>query len=339
MRHSLYCNVTHSLYCNCTASPLLYCPVCAITGCTDLLALDLRGLAAVAALQSDPESGASLTKPPAPVLMWHALASTPPRDPLSSEGISLLVLQHPLPAATAATAGSHSAPAATAGHGSSANGSSASAASGATAGKGGVLLAFGGYNGKYTNAVSVLRVPPSLAAAPEAPVVHKTPAASAQAKPAAAQDGKKNSAGGAAAAAAAGKEKEKEAMAAAGDAKDRQIAELKAALEAARNVSGGADGTSLWIDAKKLVSVGRDTGTDEPLVLVILAMLVQCFKMVHRFVRPFITLATACLPRACPPAPGAFLYTCTQRADCTLACRTDPAHCVHLYPQAHEHQT
>eukprot|EP00197_Chlamydomonas_leiostraca_P012843 CAMPEP_0202861700 /NCGR_PEP_ID=MMETSP1391-20130828/3008_1 /ASSEMBLY_ACC=CAM_ASM_000867 /TAXON_ID=1034604 /ORGANISM="Chlamydomonas leiostraca, Strain SAG 11-49" /LENGTH=760 /DNA_ID=CAMNT_0049541129 /DNA_START=57 /DNA_END=2339 /DNA_ORIENTATION=- len=180
-----------------------------VKGCTDLLALDLRGLGSL------PPYGADDT--PAIPLMWHSLSSTPPRDALSSEGVSLLVLQHP--------------------QGEASSGGSAAGNGGSVAPptKGGVLLAFGGYNGKYNNMASVLRTPvtmaPLLTDAATAPAATAKPAATAAAaKPAAAAP--------AAAAKEAPKPNAQQAQAAAAAAaaadKEKQIAELKAALENAR---------------------------------------------------------------------------------------------------------
>mmetsp|Transcript_31138 Transcript_31138/g.69212 ORF Transcript_31138/g.69212 Transcript_31138/m.69212 type:complete len:720 (-) Transcript_31138:447-2606(-) len=80
-----------------------------VKGCTDMLALDLRNLG------SGP-------------LAWHSVASIPPRDPLSSEGISLVAVPAQLPGGELRS----------------------------------VLLAFGGYNGKYQNVASVMRAPAHL---------------------------------------------------------------------------------------------------------------------------------------------------------------------------------
>ncbi|KAG1673667.1 hypothetical protein FOA52_010535 [Chlamydomonas sp. UWO 241] len=90
-----------------------------VKGCTDMLGLDLRGLTSGGPLQ------------------WHSVGSIAMRDPLSSEGSSLLALPY-----DGGDRGLH------------------------------VLLSFGGYNGKYHNAVSVMRVPGSL---PDATPSH-TPA-------------------------------------------------------------------------------------------------------------------------------------------------------------------
>ncbi|KAL6746870.1 hypothetical protein V8C86DRAFT_1437567 [Haematococcus lacustris] len=114
-----------------------------IKGCTDLLALDLSQL---------PEGGP---------LVWHCLASTPPRDPLSTEGVSLLLL--PPPAPTPAPTG---------------NGLAAAVVSHT---RGSVLLAFGGYNGKYHNTLSVLRCPPSLPTVPRPAGKSPSPVAAAAA--------------------------------------------------------------------------------------------------------------------------------------------------------------
>ncbi|GLC41365.1 hypothetical protein PLESTB_001019800 [Pleodorina starrii] len=76
-----------------------------VKGCTDLLAADLSGL---------PATG---------TVTWHVVTSVALRDPLSSEGISLVALPGER-----------------------------------------VLVAFGGYNGKYQNAVSLFRAPEGSAA-------------------------------------------------------------------------------------------------------------------------------------------------------------------------------
>ncbi|EFJ47063.1 hypothetical protein VOLCADRAFT_121032 [Volvox carteri f. nagariensis] len=76
-----------------------------VKGCTDLLAADLSGL---------PASG---------TVTWHVVTSVALRDPLSSEGISLVVLPSDR-----------------------------------------VLVAFGGYNGKYQNTVNLFRAPEGSAA-------------------------------------------------------------------------------------------------------------------------------------------------------------------------------
>ncbi|GIL58353.1 hypothetical protein Vafri_13410 [Volvox africanus] len=76
-----------------------------VKGCTDLLAADLSEL---------PESG---------TVTWHVVSSVALRDPLSSEGISLVVIPGER-----------------------------------------VLVAFGGYNGKYQGAVSLFRAPEGSAA-------------------------------------------------------------------------------------------------------------------------------------------------------------------------------
>lgn len=73
------------------------------SGCTDLIALDLSPLG----------SGAPHLNTP---LRWHTITEAPLRDPVASEGLSLLA-----------------------------------------APSGGCLVAFGGYNGKYHNAVSLFR--------------------------------------------------------------------------------------------------------------------------------------------------------------------------------------
>ena len=67
---------------------------------------------------------------------WHSVASIPIRDPLSSEGISLALLPAPAPLSGGGGAlpGADSSPLEY------------------------VLLSFGGYNGKYQNAVSVIKV-------------------------------------------------------------------------------------------------------------------------------------------------------------------------------------
>ena len=66
---------------------------------------------------------------------WHSVASIPIRDPLSSEGISLALLPAPAPlSGGGALPGADSSPLEY------------------------VLLSFGGYNGKYQNAVSVIKV-------------------------------------------------------------------------------------------------------------------------------------------------------------------------------------
>ncbi|PNW86136.1 hypothetical protein CHLRE_02g074650v5 [Chlamydomonas reinhardtii] len=76
-----------------------------VKGCADLLAADLAAL------------------PTSNTLTWHVVTSVAIRDPLSSEGISLVMVQQPR-----------------------------------------VLVAFGGYNGKYQNAVSLFRAPMGSAA-------------------------------------------------------------------------------------------------------------------------------------------------------------------------------
>lgn len=118
----------------------------ALAGCTDLLALDLSPLAAAAA--TDAAASTAATTPaasdasdtntaaaPEPTaaaaavtaaaaapsavdqlqLVWRVVSKIPPRDPLSSEGVSIVAL----PKATA-------------------------------------LAAFGGYNGKYQNVLSII---------------------------------------------------------------------------------------------------------------------------------------------------------------------------------------
>jgi hypothetical protein len=95
-------------------------PIITHAGCTDILAMDLSNL-----LTSSPapSSTTNTTTSSSPTLLpLHMLGSTPPRDPLSSEGIALVLLPQP-------------------------------------AGSAPVLLAIGGYNGKYHNTVSVLRAP------------------------------------------------------------------------------------------------------------------------------------------------------------------------------------
>lgn len=115
------------------------------SGCTDLLALDLSPLTAASATDRDTEAspttttlaasdasdtntaaapepaaaGAAAAAAPSAVdqlqLVWRVVSKIPPRDPLSSEGVSVVAL----PKATA-------------------------------------LAAFGGYNGKYQNVLSII---------------------------------------------------------------------------------------------------------------------------------------------------------------------------------------
>ncbi|KAG2499609.1 hypothetical protein HYH03_002549 [Edaphochlamys debaryana] len=174
-----------------------------VKGCADLLAADLSAL---------PTNG---------TITWHVVTSVALRDPLSSEGISLVAL----PAER-------------------------------------VLLAFGGYNGKYQNAVSLYRAPEGAAAFltgaeaaaatrveaskanGAAPAAEKPAAAAAQAKPAAAAA--KAAAAPAAAAgqgsAAATAAAEAAAAAAAGQAAElqKQVADIKAQLEGARREAESA---------------------------------------------------------------------------------------------------
>ncbi|KAG2425945.1 hypothetical protein HXX76_013318 [Chlamydomonas incerta] len=106
-----------------------------VKGCADLLAVDLAAL------------------PTSNTLTWHVVTSVAIRDPLSSEGISLVMLPEPR-----------------------------------------VLVAFGGYNGKYQNAVSLFRAPMGSAAllagplASAASAVEERKAAQAAAAPAAATE-------------------------------------------------------------------------------------------------------------------------------------------------------
>ncbi len=113
-----------------------------LTGCTEVLALDLTELA----------NNAST-----PTLTWHSVSSAPARDPLSSEGMTVLLAQRP--------------------------------AAKATDKAGAVMIAFGGYNGKYHNTVSVMAPsagPPSKAADAVAAAAAAAPAAATPTKGAAA---------------------------------------------------------------------------------------------------------------------------------------------------------
>ncbi|KAF5836080.1 hypothetical protein DUNSADRAFT_6500 [Dunaliella salina] len=125
-----------------------------VNGCTDLLAIDLRGLSA-----SPP------TNAPQPTVQLWQLGAFPPRHALSSEGVAML--------------GIH-------------NIGKQPPASGPDP-EMGMLFAFGGYNGKYQNAINVLRVPQNLpsspsSVAPGASVTTSTP--SKASGPSAATDAK-----------------------------------------------------------------------------------------------------------------------------------------------------
>uniref|UniRef100_A0A7S3QKW4 ACB domain-containing protein n=1 Tax=Dunaliella tertiolecta TaxID=3047 RepID=A0A7S3QKW4_DUNTE len=98
-----------------------------VNGCTDLLAIDLRGLSA---------SPPALASPPT-LQLWQ-LGAFPPRHALSSEGVTMVGIR---------------------------NISKPPPASGPDP-EMGMLLAFGGYNGKYQNAINVLRVPQDLPSTP-----------------------------------------------------------------------------------------------------------------------------------------------------------------------------
>lgn len=168
-----------------------------VKGCTDLLAADLSELAAQ----------------PAGSMTWHVVASVALRDPLSSEGISLVAL--PAPAR--------------------------------------VMVAFGGYNGKYQNAVSLFRAPTGSAA-----LLAGVSGAAAPADGSAAANGAKaNGAAAAPPAAAAPKQPSEAAAAAAAPAAPAPapprpsaepavaelkltISELKAQLEGARKEAESA---------------------------------------------------------------------------------------------------
>ncbi len=173
-------------------------------GCTDTLGLDLTPLKALA--QAPPGSAS----PVGPVhLTWHSLGSTPPRDPLSSEGVSLLLLP---PAG-----GGNARPA---------------------------LAAFGGYNGKYHGVLKVTLAPQlqppaqgAAAAAAAAPPAAAPPSQKPQqqasqqqpaaaAKPAAAKAAESN---GAVAAVAGGAKQLSEA-----ELLRAEVARLQSALAAAR---------------------------------------------------------------------------------------------------------
>ncbi|KXZ49410.1 hypothetical protein GPECTOR_21g636 [Gonium pectorale] len=167
-----------------------------VRGCTDLLAADLARLA----------EGGGVT--------WHVVTSVALRDPLSSEGISLVVLP-----------------------------------------KERVLCAFGGYNGKYQNAVSLFRAPEGSAALLAGPTaVAATNVESRKATEASATA--RGSDKGKAAAASAGKAAEAAPARPAKPAAPavpapptdaaviadlrQQVAELKAQLEGARREAEGA---------------------------------------------------------------------------------------------------
>ncbi|GAX78252.1 hypothetical protein CEUSTIGMA_g5694.t1 [Chlamydomonas eustigma] len=93
-----------------------------VKGCTDMLALDLTHI----------QSGR---------VSWHVVASIPIRDPLSSEGVSLALLPSiPSPGADSSAITESSTPK-------------------PDEKQHEVLISFGGYNGKYHNAVSVIKVP------------------------------------------------------------------------------------------------------------------------------------------------------------------------------------
>ncbi|KAG2435000.1 hypothetical protein HYH02_011998 [Chlamydomonas schloesseri] len=115
-----------------------------VKGCADLLAADLAAL------------------PTSNTLTWHVVTSVAIRDPLSSEGISLVMLPQPR-----------------------------------------VLVAFGGYNGKYQNAVSLFRAPLGSAALLAGPLASAASAVEERKAAVAAQTGGAAAAPAAAPAAAA----------------------------------------------------------------------------------------------------------------------------------------
>lgn len=69
-----------------------------VKGCTDLLAVDLAPLKARATADDPPADGSTATSTTTPAaatpvtVSWRVVASVQPRDPLSSEGISLVAV-------------------------------------------------------------------------------------------------------------------------------------------------------------------------------------------------------------------------------------------------------